>query len=145
MALYNKAMSEVRIAVEMLFGNISNYFKFIDFIRQMKVNLSPVGKMYVVYALLENAQTCLYGTVAHNCHGKIFLLTTKSISPRQNQFPHGKIDFLTAKSISPWQSQFDHGKINFTIRQNQFYHGKIIFIYGKINFTTAKSFSSTAK
>ena len=30
MALYNKAMSEVRIAVEMLFGNISNYFKFID-------------------------------------------------------------------------------------------------------------------
>ena len=34
MALYNKAMSEVRIAVEMLFGNISNYFKFIDFKRQ---------------------------------------------------------------------------------------------------------------
>ena len=27
----------------------------------MKVNLSPVGKMYVVCALLENAQTCLYG------------------------------------------------------------------------------------
>ena len=57
MALYNKAMSEVRVAVEMLFGNISNYFKFIDFKRQMKVNLSPVGMMYVVWALLENAQT----------------------------------------------------------------------------------------
>ena len=36
-------MSEVRVAVEMLFRNISNYFKFIDFKRQMKVNLSPVG------------------------------------------------------------------------------------------------------
>ena len=61
MELYNKSMSEVRVAVEMLFGNISNYFKFIDFKRQMKVNLSPLGKNYFVRALLENAQTCLYG------------------------------------------------------------------------------------
>ena len=61
MTLYNKAMSEVRIAVEMLFGNISNYFKFIDFKRQMKVNLSPVGKIYVVRVLLENIQTGFYG------------------------------------------------------------------------------------
>ena len=61
MELYNKSMSEVRVAVEMLFGNISNYFKFIDFKRQMKVNLSPLGKIYFVCALLENAQTCLYG------------------------------------------------------------------------------------
>ena len=89
-------------------------------------------------------------------HDKINFLTAKSISPRQNQFRHGKINFATAKSISPRQSQFDHGKINFTIRQNQFYHGKIIFtiwqnkfhhgkiifIHGKINFTTAKSFST---
>lgn len=69
MALYNKAMSEVRIAVEMLFGNILNYFKFIDFKRQMKVNLSPVGKMYVVCALLENAQTCLYGNQVSQMFG----------------------------------------------------------------------------
>ena len=69
MALYNKAMSEVRIAVEMLFGNILNYFKFIDFKREMKVNLSPVGKMYVVCALLENAQTCLYGNQVSQMFG----------------------------------------------------------------------------
>ena len=48
MELYNKSMNEVRVAVEMLFGNISNYFKFIDFKRQMKVNLSPLGKIYFV-------------------------------------------------------------------------------------------------
>ena len=59
MALYNKSMSEVRVTVEMLFGNISNYFKFIDFKRQMKVNFSPLGKIYFVCASLENAQTCL--------------------------------------------------------------------------------------
>ena len=61
MELYNKSMSEVRVAVEMSFGTISNYFKFIDFKKEMKVNLSPVGKIYFVCALLENAQTCLYG------------------------------------------------------------------------------------
>lgn len=69
MELYNKSMSEVRVAVEMLFGNISNYFKFIDFKRQMKVNLSPLGKIYFVCALLENAQTCLYGNQVSHMFG----------------------------------------------------------------------------
>ena len=54
---YNQAMSEVRVFVEWLFGNITNHFKFIDFKRQIKINLSAVGKMYVVCALLENAHT----------------------------------------------------------------------------------------
>ena len=61
MALFNKAMSEVRVSVEWIFGNITNYFKFIDFKKQMKVNLSPVGKIYFVCALLHNAHTCLHG------------------------------------------------------------------------------------
>ena len=60
---YNQAMSEVRVSVKWLFGNITNYFKFIDFKRQMKLNLSAVGKMYVVCALLENAHTCLYSNL----------------------------------------------------------------------------------
>ena len=60
---YNQAMSEVRVSVEWLFGNITNYFTFIDFKKQMKINLSAVGKMYVVCALLENAHTCLYGNL----------------------------------------------------------------------------------
>ena len=29
----------------------------------MKLNLSAIGKMYVVSALLENARTCLYGNI----------------------------------------------------------------------------------
>ena len=64
-------------------------------------------------------------TVAHNCHGKIFLLTAKSISPRQNQFHHGKTNFATAKSILQY--------------------GKISFISAKSFSSTAKSFSSSAK
>lgn len=60
---FNRAMSEVRVAVEWLFGNIVNFFKFVDFKKGMKINLSPVGKMYVVCGILENAHTCLYGNL----------------------------------------------------------------------------------
>ena len=66
-------------------------------------------------------------TMAHNCHGKIYLLTAKSISSQQNQFRHGKINFITAKLISPRQNQFRKRKINLAIAksispgQNQIY------------------------
>ena len=63
MVLYNAAMSEVGVAAEWLFGNIKNYFKFIDFKSQLQINLSSVGKFYIVCALLENALTCLYGNI----------------------------------------------------------------------------------
>ena len=51
MVFYNATMSEVRVAVEWLFGNITNYFKFIDFKSQLQINLSSVGKFYIVCAL----------------------------------------------------------------------------------------------
>lgn len=54
-------MSSVRSSVEWLFGDIVNYFKFIDFKKNLKIGLSSVGKMYIVCALLRNALTCLYG------------------------------------------------------------------------------------
>ena len=63
MQVYKKAMTEVRVSVEWMFGNITKYFSFVDFKRQMKVNLSAVGKMYFVSTLLENAHTCLYGNI----------------------------------------------------------------------------------
>ena len=61
MQAYNKAMSNARSSVEWLFGDIINYFKFMDFKRNLKIGMSCVGKMYVVCALLRNALTCLYG------------------------------------------------------------------------------------
>lgn len=63
MVQYNKAMSQVRVSVEWLFGEIVNYFKFVDFKKQLKIGLSPVGKIYLVCALLQNARTCLYGNM----------------------------------------------------------------------------------
>ena len=61
MQAYNSSMSAVRTSVEWLFGDIINYFKFLDFKKNLKIGLSQVGKMYIVCSLLHNALTCLYG------------------------------------------------------------------------------------
>ncbi|KAK3728021.1 hypothetical protein QZH41_009525 [Actinostola sp. cb2023] len=60
MQAFNTSMSSVRISVEWLFGDIVNFFKFVDYKKNLKIGLSSVGKMYVVCAILQNALTCLY-------------------------------------------------------------------------------------
>ena len=59
---FNTAMSKVRIGVEWVFGDIVKYFSFMDYKRNLKIGLSPIGKMYTVCALLTNARTCFYGS-----------------------------------------------------------------------------------
>ena len=44
-----------------MFGDIINYFKFLEFKKDLKIGLSTVGEMYIVGALLHNARTILYG------------------------------------------------------------------------------------
>ena len=68
MQAFNKSMSSVRVSVEWLFGDIANYFKFMDLKKNLKIGLSSVGKFYLVSALLTNALTCLY----HNQTSKFF-------------------------------------------------------------------------
>ena len=60
---FNKAMSQVRISVEWVFGDIIDYFAFLDFRKNLKVGLSAVGKMYAVCALLTNARRCLHKSI----------------------------------------------------------------------------------
>ena len=50
---WNKAISQVRIQVEWMFGGITNYFKFLDFKKSTKVQLSAVGNIYIVCTLLQ--------------------------------------------------------------------------------------------
>ena len=69
MCAYNKSMSEVRVSVEWLFGDIANYFKFLDFKKNLKIELSSVGKLYMVSAILRNALTCLYGNQTSQVFG----------------------------------------------------------------------------
>ena len=70
MMAFNRSMSTVRVSVEWIFGDIVNYFKFMDFTKDLKIGLSQVGKMYIVSAMLRNALTCLYG----NTTSEIFQL-----------------------------------------------------------------------
>ena len=58
---FNQSMSSVRVSVEWVFGDILNYFKFVDFKKNLKIGLSAVGKIYTVSALLRNTMTCLHG------------------------------------------------------------------------------------
>ena len=58
---WNKSMKEVHVSVEWIFGDILNYFKSLDFKKDLKIRLSLVGKMYIVCALLHNAGTILFG------------------------------------------------------------------------------------
>ena len=55
---YKKAMSELQVTVEWLFGREGNYFKlFIDFKNLLRVNMSAVGKFYIVCAPLCKMHT----------------------------------------------------------------------------------------
>jgi len=63
MRAFNEAMSSVRVCVEWLFRDVSDYFKFIDFKKNLKLELSAVGKQYIVSALFRNILTCFYGNL----------------------------------------------------------------------------------
>ena len=58
---FNGTMSRVRESVEWAFGNILRLFAFLDFKKNLKLYLQPVGKMYIVGVLLTNCHCCLYG------------------------------------------------------------------------------------
>ena len=60
---YNKAMSEVRVSVEWLFGDVKNFFKFVDYKKDMTIGRSAVGKTVLVCGILHNARACLYGNM----------------------------------------------------------------------------------
>ena len=72
---YNRAMSSVQVTVEWLFGKIVKYFKFTNFKCQQSISLSPVGKIYIVCAILQNALTCIY----NNPVSEYFALTPPTL------------------------------------------------------------------
>lgn len=59
---FNRNMSKVRQCVEWSFGKITQQFAFVDFKKNQKLFLQPVGKFYIVATLLTNAHTCFYGS-----------------------------------------------------------------------------------
>ena len=61
-ALFNKQMSMSRITVEWAFGKVISLFAFVDFKKNQRLFLQPVGKHFKVAVLLTNVHTCLNGS-----------------------------------------------------------------------------------
>ena len=60
---FNKSMSAMRVSVEWSFGKITQLFAFLDFKKNLKLFLQPVGKYHLVGGLLTNCHTCLYSSL----------------------------------------------------------------------------------
>ena len=58
---YNKAITLSLVAVEYVFGDISNVFAFIDLKKTSQNGVSSAGDMNICCALIQNARSCLYG------------------------------------------------------------------------------------
>lgn len=50
------------MSVEWGFGKICQTFAFLDFKKNLKLLLQPIGRYYLVAAILINCHTCLYGS-----------------------------------------------------------------------------------
>ncbi|KXS15640.1 hypothetical protein M427DRAFT_98749 [Gonapodya prolifera JEL478] len=61
-AMHNADMSAVRIAIEQCFGKVLALFAWVDFKKNQKLLLQPLGLYYKVAVLLTNCHTCLYGS-----------------------------------------------------------------------------------
>ena len=59
---FNSQMSKVRTCVEWGFGKICQLFAFLDFKKNLKLLLQPIGKYYLVAVIPVNCHTCLYGS-----------------------------------------------------------------------------------
>ena len=74
-------MSKFRMNAEWVFGDIINYFKFLDFKKCLKLRLSAIieiqylhganGKMCFTCAILPNECTCLYSNKTSKYFGLI--------------------------------------------------------------------------
>ena len=66
---FNSRMSKLRVSVEWGFGKICQLFGFLDFKKNLKILLQPIGKYYLVAAVLANSHTCLYGSQTRTFFG----------------------------------------------------------------------------
>ena len=60
--IFNARMAGLRIAVELSFGKAIRLFPFVDFKKNQKLLLQPVGKYYLVATVFANCHTCCYGS-----------------------------------------------------------------------------------
>jgi len=78
---FNRQMSQCRVAVEWGFMLTSRCFAFIDFKKNLKSLLTPIGSYYVAATFFQNCVTCLRG---HNMVSRYFQMTPPTLSEYLN-------------------------------------------------------------
>ena len=106
--LFNLSMSKVRTAVEWVFGDILEYFSFLDFKRNLKVGLSAVGKMYIICALLRNAHSCTLLRLVETNKGNQTSPAVSSGGGARARFPN-----------SGWKSSLRCGLVHDNVKNNR--------------------------
>ena len=66
---WNKKMSACRVSVEWGYAKVIQLFPFVDFKKNVKILLQPVGALYTIAALFTNCHTCLHGCETSNFFG----------------------------------------------------------------------------
>ena len=79
---WNKSLSEVRVSVEWIFGDVVNYFKSLGFKKNLKICLSAISKTYISCAVMHNALGCLYGSTTSE-----FFQISPPPSPAIQEYP----------------------------------------------------------
>jgi hypothetical protein len=83
-------MNSLRVTVEWGFGLLLRDWAFVDFSKNQKLGMKPLGRLYYVAALLTNVKTCL--TAAHPLDGY-----GNAISQRFRLSPPTADDYLWKK------------------------------------------------
>lgn len=60
-AAYNGSLARARVVIEWMFGRVYTLWRRLQFVPRMQVCATPLGKMYLVCAILTNVHTCLNG------------------------------------------------------------------------------------
>lgn len=76
---WNRTMSRLRIVAEWAFKEMVNTFGFLDYVKNQKLLLQPLGVQFRVAALLHNAHVCLhkpqvtqYFEIGERCNNPLF-------------------------------------------------------------------------
>ena len=70
------------------FGDIENFFKFVDLKKQLTIGLVAVGTYYLVCGLLHNAGVCLCGNMSSDYFGWQPPKQDKNILLEQNRLTY---------------------------------------------------------
>ena len=69
LSMFNADMSSERVTVEWGFGKIAALWPWVDYRKNMKVLLQPVGMFLRVANVLTTMHTCMYGSEVSNHFG----------------------------------------------------------------------------